>query len=374
METFIFRGISMIINKISNKLFENGKTLLLDMDTDEALRAFEFSYKKNHSDKTLSYILYSYMLKSDYKKLYKAFDKQNIQPQGMGLYVAYWYKFMIGEINETNIYIEKMLESDNYFLRAFALKELYKHGKITNVETAVTKYIKYFGLSYEMPIEEQRAAIYLDLLNNHQHLALLQIKSLVREHPAFTDVYIDLMDTLSFIDNQKAIIEILEDPIILDKAKTDYRFAYLISRELYKTGKYSEAKSYLKILLTYFKNNPIFYYNLANIYYKMNNYVKAIENYKAAIAVAPLFERAFYNLGTIYLKTGYIRDANRYLQEASKIKKQSDTLYNLSLSLIESRKLEEAYQHLNYLDNTINPFMLDIENIKRQIREAVVVS
>lgn len=120
-----------------------------------------------------------------------------------------------------------------------------------------------------------------------------------------------------------------------------------------------------------FKNNPIFHYNLGNIYLAKKKMVKAIAEYEEAIAVAPLFERAYYNQGHAYFLLRDINKAAKCFERAVQIGKRPDAIYNLSICLIEKKELQDAYYFLNKIPSWYTP-KLPPTSIKKQIKELVI--
>ncbi len=354
----------------AKKFFNNGKRLLSKVDISEANRSFELSYGTEKSPRILAYLNYTRLLKSDYKAL----SKQTKEPQeGFGLYALYWFYFLSGSLDELEPLLQKMLSQDNYFLRVFAIKELHKKNRLPNLHKMIRKYVGFTGLNYELSMEEERASVYLDLLSQRKSLALIQVKRMMHDYPGFSEIYLDLIEILSSYTNKVLIQEILEDKVFLQQASKDFRLMFLLSREFYRAGNLQKAKDYLYTLIFQFKNNPLFYYNLGNIHAKEEKYAKAIDCYKESISLAPLFERAYYNLGTLFLKLGYVSDANDILEQVMRIEKKEDSVYNLSVSLIESKKLEDAYQHLNYLIFRKKKLYREAESIRSQIKEVLIL-
>jgi tetratricopeptide (TPR) repeat protein len=360
-----------MIKDITNKeLFYKGKEALMKMDYDEAKRFFSQSIKEEKYNKSIEYILYANLLTSDYKSISHIIS-MNYPLTGFSLYTLYWYKLMTGELDEINDILEKMLEENNYFLRVFAIKEFANRGKYDNVKEIIQQKIKFFGLSYELHLEEQRASLFLDYLYERNHLAILQGKSLLKEYPNNGDVYLDFMEIIFKTANISYIKDILNTESIKKQASLDYRLMYLLSRELYLLNEFDRSKELLINLIFYFKHNPIFHYNLGNIYFFKNNYLKAVDEYEMAISCAPLFERAFYNLGIAYFKLGDLTKAIKNLGRAVEIAKKPDAIYNLSVCLIEKKELQDAYYYLNKIPSGYAG-KFSPHTIKEQIKELVV--
>jgi tetratricopeptide (TPR) repeat protein len=355
------------------ELYYKGKEALIQMNFEEASRLFINSIREEKCGKSKEYLLYSYLLQSDYKSLSNCFNNLfKLEPiSGFSLYSLYWYKFMTGDLFDLQEILYKMLNENNYFLRAFAVKELYKAGKITNKQDLVQQKIKYFGLSYELDLEEKRASICIDYLYERYHLAILQGKTMMKEYPKIGDVYLDFVEIIFKIGNSSAIHEILNNETILKHAQIDVRLLYLLGRELYQLKEYDKSKDYMIRLAGIFKHNPLFHYNLGNIYSAKKNLVKAISEYEEAISVFPLFERAYYNAGIAYFKLGDINKAIKCFEEAVKIGKKPDAIYNLSISLIEKKELQDAFYYLNKIPSGYSA-KKPPKFIKEQIKELIV--
>lgn len=359
--------MEMILKK---DYFCKGAEAFCQRNLEEAEDYLLKSYREEKCEKGLEYLLYLYLIKSNYKNIINIVQK-NPNLKGFALYSLYWYKFMTGELDELSDILYKMLEEDNYFIRIFAIKELYKDRKITDLQAVLKQKVKFFGLSYNIPIEEQRASVFLDFLNERFHLSLLQAKTLLKDYPGVPDVYLDFIEICENSSDQDYIKEIINHENFLKLMNTDYRLLYAYSKQLYKMGEIEKARESLHTLLNYFRHNPIFHFNMGNIYFRMNKLLKAADSYEEAISLSPLFERAYYNLGCIYFKLGDLSRAIKNFQESVRISKKPDALYNLSVCLIEKKELQEAYCYLNKIPNWYTP-KLSPNSIKKKIKEIVV--
>jgi tetratricopeptide (TPR) repeat protein len=328
------------------ELFYKGKEFLLAMDFESAEKSFSRSLKQGNNQKTEGYLLFSYLLQSNYKAIAHRVAKKN-DVAGFSLYVLYWFKFMTGELEELSPLLFQMLEDDNYFLRAFALKELYQMDKITDLPDTIHKKIRFFGLSYELPLEEQRASNIMDFLQKRYQLSLLQSKNLIKNYPKIGDVYLDFLEIVFKTCTVSSIKEALNNETIIKASELDFRVKYILSKQWYQLGEMDKSQEYLSDLLSYFKHNPLFQYNMGNIYCSKGKLMKAIDAYEEAISLAPLFERAYYNLGCAYFKLGEVQKATMNFGHAAKMSRKSDALYNLSVCLIEQRELQDAYFYLS---------------------------
>ncbi len=357
-------------NFLKKDFFYSAKESFNKSSYEEALYLFLESYKEEKCDKSLDYLLYIYLMKSNYKDI-AHIVQTNSDLSGFALYTLYWYKFMTGELDELTDILYKMLSENNYFLRVFAIKELHRYGKIVDAQQMIKQKIKFFGLTYELPLEEQRASVFMDFLYERHHLSLLQGKSLLKEYPAVGDVYIDFIEICQNSGNADYIKDIISHESFLKLAHSDLRLMYILSRELYKAGKINESREYLERLIVHFKHNPVFYYNLGNIYSAEGKHLKAVDAFEEAISLAPLFERAYYNLGCVFFQLRDLSRAVKNFEEAIKISKKPDSLYNLSICLIEKKELQDAYYYLNKIPNWYNP-KCSPNSIKQQIKELVV--
>jgi tetratricopeptide (TPR) repeat protein len=351
-------------------LFYSAKESFNKMNFKEAEDIFFKSYREEKCEKSLEYLLYFFLIRSNYRELAHIFQS-GIKPSGFALYSLYWYKFMTGELDELSDILYKMLSDNNYFLRVYAIKELQRMKKIEDPQQLIKQKIKFFGLSYELPIEEQRASFYMDFMFQRYHLSIIQGKSLLKEYPAIGDVYIDFIEICEKSGNAFLIKDIITHDSFNKLAETDYRLLYIQSRELYKMGRLDESKEILDRLISFFRHNPLFHYNLGNIYSAKEKFLKAADSYEEAISLAPLFERAYYNLGCVYFKLRDMNRAVKNLGEAVKISKKPDALYNLSISLIEKKELQDAYYYLNKIPDWYSP-KCPPSSIKEQIKELAV--
>ncbi len=352
------------------ELFYSAKESFNKMNFDESLELFLKSYKEEKCDKSLEYLIYLFLLKSNYKELSHIFQS-SVKPAGFALYSLYWYKFMTGDLDELSDILYKMLAENNYFLRVFAIKELHRLKKIEDPRQVIKQKIKFFGLSYELPIEEQRASFYMDFMYQRYHLSIIQGKTMLKEYPSIGDVYIDFIEICEKSGNASFIKDIINHESFVKLAATDHRLLYVQSRELYKMGRLDESKDLLDKLIGYFRHNPIFHYNQANIYSAKGKLLKAADSYEEAISLAPLFERAYFNLGCIYFQLRELGRAMKSFEEAVRISKKPDALYNLSICLIEKKELQDAYYYLNKIPNWYTP-KCPPSSIKEQIKELVV--
>jgi tetratricopeptide (TPR) repeat protein len=345
------------------------------MDFDKAQEIFLRSFKEEKLDKSLEYVIYIFLIKSNYKELAHIF-RNNGNPgaepfTGFSLYSLYWYKFMTGELDELQEILYRMLSDSNYFIRVFAIKELFSQKKLGDPIDLIKKKIKFYELSYEFPMEEQRASLYLDFLNKDYHLAMETGLSLLKEYPKVSEVYIDFIEFCTKSGNSSCIGDIISHESFLKLSETDYRLMYIHSRELYKTGKLDESKEILERLIEIFKHNPIFHYNLGNIYFSRGKLLKAADSFEESVSLAPLFERSYYNLGCVYFQLRDMKSAIKNFEEAVRISKKPDALYNLSICLIENKDLRDAYFYLNKIPSWYSPKCPPSE-IKQQIKELVV--
>ncbi len=361
----------MQININPKRLFENAKRFIQSMDWGEAIHALRLSLKKDFQENTLSYLMYCYLQKNDFKTLDKLI-KQYHPRSGFSLYTLYWYYYLKGDLDEIPVILDEMLASEHYFLRCFALKELHSRGKIIDADKSISRYVHFTGLTYDIQLEEYRSSIYIDMIQGHYHLALAQIKLSLQDYPDFVDLHIDFLELVVAMNKESLILEVLSDAVLGRYAEKDYRMMWAAARAWYKIGRYEQAEVLLLRLRKQFPNNPLLYYHLANIWSRSGQIVNAIRAYKEAISLAPLFERAWYNLGTLYIHHGYMNDASRCLEEAIRIKKRPQSLHNLTYCLIETKRLEEAYIYLDQLPYIPGGFKQEVKEIKQKIREAVV--
>lgn len=355
----------------AKRFLENGKKFLISGDTDEAERAFRNALRKGAAESDVAgYLELIQLLNGEYKTLIRAAAKA--KPAGaFGYYTRFWLCYMRGDLDEAYAILNAMLESDRYYLRAFALKELWKRSGREHFDARIESSMKRFGLQYDMNLEEQRASVYLDLMQNRDNLALLQMKNLYRDYPNFPEILLDYLDLLGIVNQPELARELLWNPAVIEQIENDPRLQYLAAKVLYGIGEYEKSETLLNGLADTFRNNPVFHYNLANVSQKLVKTQKALEEYRETILVAPLFERAYFNLGTLYLGDGRLSEAHRALDRSIKIVKRSDAIYNFSVCLVESRRLEEAYHYLQNLSQFDEDYRIHALNIRERVRECV---
>lgn len=160
---------------------------------------------------------------------------------------------------------------------------------------------------------------------------------------------------------------------------------YHLGEYYYKTHSYNKAKKHLEKIISHPESNHIIYNYLGNIYRKIGLDVQAREAYKKALDLNPEFDLAWLNLGAamaenplydeevhkkIYpllmnekilfselpkshkykINTDTTQDWEQNAEFFSKILSEHpdylDVRFLLSYSLIKSRKLDEALEHL----------------------------
>lgn len=354
---------------IQRELFRKGKEALEKMDLSEAEKYFSLSARKEAVTPAADYLLYSYLIRSEYRKISEALEERKIT-SGFGLYPLYWFQTMAGELDEADQTLQRMLKTDHYFLRAFAVKEQLKKGKLQDRETALNGTVQSSGLSYETPLEEERATLFAELLrSNYQEAIRISVK-LLGQYPAIPDVYLDHIDVLSLMEDQPGLSRFLRSNSLEKMAESDHRVMLSVSRSFYKMGDMDAARTYLKKLVAYFRNNPLYHYHLANIWLAEKQYVRAIQGYEEAVSLAPFFERAYYNMGVCYFRLGEIPRSSDCFRKALSIRKKPDSIFNYSVCMIEKKDLKEAYFFLNRLqkDSSTRP----LEDIKDQIKQLAV--
>jgi len=106
----------------------------------------------------------------------------------------------------------------------------------------------------------------------------------------------------------------------------------------YERGDFKESRD---MLVSLKKDNPIYYYNLANSYYKLGRYKLAILYYKRAFGSGVGEPARLHNLGNSYFKLKEYKNAIVAFEVALKIADDSDTRYNLELAKEALKKREE---------------------------------
>jgi tetratricopeptide (TPR) repeat protein len=311
------------------------------------LEAAEKHFRESsHRDKYgpgTDYLLFVLLALSDYRKLAAA-ASENCAASDLSLYPLFWFRKMAGDQHEADALLEKMARSRHYFLRVFAAKELFLKGRLP---TADHSELLSSGMHYELPFEEERASLYLGLMQGDRIKALEDSGKLLSRYPYLPDVYLDRMEVLEHFGETALLGEFLEKGPVRALAGKDHRIMVFFAKYYYRNGDPKRAEEYLGKLLPYFRNNPLFHYHLANIRLAEKEHVKAIQGYEETLALAPLFERACYNMGICYYRLGEIERASEYFSRAISIKKEPDAVYNLSVCMIEKKHFKEAYFNLN---------------------------
>lgn len=351
---------------IRENFFLEGVSALSRMDLDTARRHFTAGVKARGCEKSAHYLVYAWLLESRYMDIAPYFRKHP-DPRGFALYVRYWMEFLSGEMDMLESTLEKMTCEDNFFLRIYGIYQLHRIRPFTRVADAVAEKTAFSGLSYGTQAEERRAALYLHLLYGRTDLAMRQAEQNLREFPRLTDVYLDWFEVLEWADCPEDLAAALNSPLIGRLANQDHRIYYCLARAARKAGRPETVIQNIKQLLREFKHNAIFYYNLGCAWYARKDMVRALAGYEEAIACAPLFERAHYNAGTIYYRIGHIREAIACFENAVKISRRPDALYNLASSLLEIRDYAGAYYTLGRIRN--NGTDREPYRLQKQIRE-----
>lgn len=355
-------------NPDQKKFYENGLKLLQSGDYTEAFRALRRALKSGYHEKSFSYLVYCLLQQNDWPVLNQWLNRYP-QAQGFSLYSRYWLNFLRGDLGELDTLRESMLHSDHYFLRCFSLRS---DPHLSEPAAAINHHIHFSGLSYDLKLEECRASIYLDHLQGHHHLALTQVKLSLKEYPDHPELLMDLVNLVVDMANPSVILEVLTDPVLSRQTLLDFRLMWTAARAWYRIRQFDRAEGLLERLHKRFPSNPLILYHLANIQASRGKTVPAIRLYRESISLAPLFERALFNLGTLYLKNGYIYEALPCFEKALRIKKTAQTLHNITCCLIETKRLEDAYLYLNSLPYVPGGLRREIDQIKQKIREAAV--
>ncbi len=104
----------------------------------------------------------------------------------------------------------------------------------------------------------------------------------------------------------------------------------------YNKGDYKSAISEYKKI----KDKDGAAYDLANSYYKAKEYKKALSEYEK-VSDPKLKFKKLHNMGNTYANLGKIDEAIKSYEEALKIKKDKDTLYNLNLLKKQKKKYKK---------------------------------
>lgn len=105
----------------------------------------------------------------------------------------------------------------------------------------------------------------------------------------------------------------------------------------YKNNNYKSSLEFYKKIEN--KTNEI-HYNIGNIFYKQKRYKKAIESYKKINSIN-LNHKKLHNIANCYIAINKVDLAIAFYKSALKFKVDTDTKYNLSLSLDIQKKIIE---------------------------------
>lgn len=330
--------------------FENGKALLLGGHLSDAKKSFALAKRRDEDPAFVNaYRFYAELLDNDYKFLFKTFSK-GFTPSGFSYYSYYWFLLMYGKESEIQKTLSEMLHSDNYFVRVFALKEFVKSKKVRDGSAALKKLGNRFSFSREMRIEADRAEFYRELISGRFHLAELQIRTLVKKYPKFSDLYVDYLELYRFAGRTELTRKFLQKESLISAAENDFRLMFLLSREFYLLGDFEKSADYLQILCHVFQNNPVFFTNLGNAFLKCGEEKLAEKAYREAVSLDEDSFSACFNLGTLLFCQGNTKESAEMLIKAVEIQRNKPALENLILSLCRLKRFEEALHYLRILE------------------------
>ncbi|RLG22068.1 hypothetical protein DRN72_03100 [Methanosarcinales archaeon] len=120
--------------------------------------------------------------------------------------------------------------------------------------------------------------------------------------------------------------------------------------ELYKQGKYEEALSLYKNILSTNPNDVYALYAKGNCLYKMGDFFGAIESYQKALELDPQNYVIMNNLGNAYYAINEYEEAVYYYEKAVEIKEDEKILENLIKAQNAMGDTEGAYKTLELLN------------------------
>lgn len=352
------------------KFFRKGIAKLERCETASAARSLLAGIRRERCESSREWYPYTLLLRSRYRDL--AAWLKTERPAGVACYAAWWFGFMTGELDALPAAINGMLESEHYFLRVYGVWRWAKRNRISDTSSALAEKTRRPGLTYTMHLEERRANVYLALLAGKRGDAVKTAWANLREYPRQPDCLIDLFEALAASGETEATRLLVKEPAVLRAAKQDLRVLYVVTREHYRLGSHIEAIRGLKILLSEFNHHPLFHHNLGNSHYARGEKFRAIAAWEEASRCAPLFERAWYNAGTLCQSLGDAEHGSSNLREAVRLLKSPDAVYNLSVSLIEQKEMDSAYYHLAKMPDGGEKY--GAEGIRAKIRELLVHS
>lgn len=342
------------------------------MAFEDAENLFRQSCLKENCPASADLLLLTLLNRSDYRRIAKSLGPDGMPAGELSLYTRYWFAFMTGQLDELPGILDAMIASRNLFLRAFALKENLKSGRLTpgQAPASVERHLHSAGLSYELSLEEERFTLYRHILRNERDDARRKADDLLTRFSRFPELYLDALDTAVLTLDQARVEAILKDPAFRKTAECDMRLRWMMAREWARAGDLVKSGEFLAPLTEVFRNNPLFHYNLASAFMSRKKYLKAMNHYEQAVLLAPLFERAHYNLGVCYFRLGSVDRAADSFRKCLSFGRSQDALYNLTVCQIERKELRDAYFCLSRFPSGSSPY--PVGDIKSRIKKVVL--
>ncbi len=136
-------------------------------------------------------------------------------------------------------------------------------------------------------------------------------------------------------------------------------------------GKHDLARNMFMLALQLQEDSPLILTNLGYSHYLSNNYILAELYYKQAIDVNPKFERAWVNLGLIYVRNGTY---NRAFQTFKQVMSEADAYNDIGYFLmLEGRYSEAEHFLLNAIELSPTYFEkanANLANVRLYIEES----
>ena len=164
----------------------------------------------------------------------------------------------------------------------------------------------------------------------------------------------------------QSVIEIDLDPKHIEVEKH-----YEQGRKLMKEGRYEEALTSFKRILSVFENAEI-YYNMGYINTAQGKYNEAILCFRKATQIDQTFARAYRMMGKVYIKLGQTKKAEKALERAAEIYLDKNMDRNAEQILHEVAKLNpktiNVYNSLGIIYRRQQKYAEAVKQYKKAIK------
>jgi len=215
---------------------------------------------------------------------------------------------------------------------------------------------KYQKGDYESAITDFRRSIALDPQStyaaeaaNYMALAYLQLgqdekaieayKTSIRLNPLRDDTHIKLgnlyLDLNRLADSEAAYKEAV-------RLNPDVNNTYALGNFYLQTGRYNEAETQFRNILSLQQNGGKGNYGLGLAYSQQGSYEKAIDQFKQSIHLNPDFAYAYLDLGYAYAEAGEMDEATKQLKILEKMDPALADMLNRYMYKAEAPRIEYA--------------------------------